>query len=132
MADLDVILGIVEDIKEQMDEVDKKCDQLLEFRAVHTEVHKIIDSRQADFKKTLYGGGDNGGGLTYKVDRLLQFSKTADKWSGFWIALLRTLATAAIIGVTAFLLAVYRYRGPEKPLPDSSQPVAVQPSSRGH
>jgi len=110
MAELEMILGLVQDIKVQLDDVEDKCDQLVEFRAVHTEAHKIIEGRQVEFKRTLYGS-DNGGGLTYKVDRLLKSAKDADKWSGFWIGMLKTLVTAAIIAVTVWLLSVYKTAG---------------------
>lgn len=111
MADLDMILEVVQDIKDQMDDVDSKCDKLLEFRAVHIESHKTLDSSITAFKKTLYGN-DNGTGLTYKVEKLLQckqnFISNADRWRGFWISILRTIVTAAIIGLAVWLLSVYR------------------------
>ena len=126
MAELDVILGVVKDIKEQLEEVDGKCSELLEFKAVHVEAHKVIEGRQAGFKKTLYGD-DNGGGLTYKVEKLLQckdsLRSSTEQWRGFWFGVLRTLAAAAIIGVTAWLLSVYQ--GQERPArPPISQPGA--------
>jgi len=129
MAELDVILGVVKDIKEQLEEVDGKCSELLEFKAVHTEAHKALDARQAGFKKTLYGD-DNGTGLTYKVEKLLQckqtFKTAAERRSGFWLGVLRTLITAAIIGVTAWLLSVYQ--GQERP---SRPPISQPGASRG-
>jgi len=128
MAELDVILGVVNDIKLQLDEVDGKCGQLLEFKAVHTEAHKSLDGHVSAFKRTLYGD-DNGTGLTYKVEKLLQCKQSIksaeDRRSGFWLGVLRTLITAAIIAVTAWLLSLYQ--GQARPSrPEISQPVASQ------
>jgi hypothetical protein len=114
MADLDVILGLVEDIRERVDEVNGKCTELLEYKAVHTETHKALDGHVATFKKTLFGD-DNGTGLTYRVDKLMQckdnLKSSTDRWNSFFFGLLRTLATAAIIAVTAWLLCMYRDQG---------------------
>ena len=108
---LDVVFGVVRDIKEQLDEVDEKCDQLIEFKAVHLEQHKIIESRQANFKKTLYGS-DNGTGLTYQVQKLINCKKSlqssSKRWKGFGMGILKILITAAIIAVATWLLSVYK------------------------
>ena len=114
MADLDAVHDLVLDVKSQLDEVEKKCDRLIEFRAVHLEAHKTIEARQTDFKKTLYGS-DKEGGLTYKVKALqangLASKKERQTWRNFWMGVLKTLATAAIIVVTAWLLSVYKDQG---------------------
>lgn len=131
MADLDVILGVVKDIKDQVDEVNGKCTELLEFKAVHTETHKALDGHVATFKKTLFGD-DNGTGLTYKVGELVKardcFKSSDDRWRGFWMGILRTLATAAIIAVTAWLLCLYRDHGVH---PAAGAETASQRASQG-
>ena len=128
MAELDVILGVVNDIKLQLDEVDGKCTELLKFKAVHTEAHKSLDGHVSAFKKTLYGD-DNGTGLTYKVEKLLlckdSLKSSTDRWRSFWLGLLRVVLSAAIIAVTAWLLSLYQ--GQAQPArPPISQPGASQ------
>ena len=129
MAELDVILGLMEDIKEQVEQVDKKCTELLEFKAVHAETHKSLDGHVATFKKTLFGD-DNNTGLTYRVCELVKardaFKSSTDRWQGFWVGVLRTLATAAIIGVAAWLLCLYRDHGVRSTQAQTTQPRPSQ------
>lgn len=114
MVDLNAVHDLVSDVKDQLDGMEKNINELVKFKAVHIETHKVIEARQAGFKKTLYG--DNGNkGLTYQVAALQANGQVSKKerqtWRNFWIGVLKTLTTAAIIAVTAWLLSVYKVNG---------------------
>jgi len=126
MADLDAVHDLVVDMKSQLDDMEGNINELVRFKVVHIEAHKVIESRQSDFKKTLFGD-NNHKGLTYQVAALQangQASKSQrQSWRNFWMGVLKTLATAAIIAVTAWLLSVYRSQGLQAAGHEITQPA---------
>jgi len=102
-------LDIIKDIAEK---IDGKCDELLEFRAVHTETHKALVADLDEIHQTLYAKPE---GLSYKVERIALNCKSHEavrlQKKAFVSSLLNKLATAAIIGLIIWLLALYRSHG---------------------
>ena len=101
MADIDTIWELLQD-------VDGKCDELLTFKTAHEEYHRGLSRQFADMQTTLW---DKGDGLTYRIQRIELNGKSrksaARLWRGLAFGILRTVASAAIIGLAAWLLCMY-------------------------
>ena len=114
------------EILDRVIEANEKLDVLLQWRAGLEERCKAHLEKTEEVRTVLF---KNPGGLVQNVNTLLQcknnLKSAGDRWSGFWIGLLRTLATAAIIAVTAWLLSLYQgqHKTAEAPI---SQPTASQ------
>lgn len=101
-VDLDTIWELQKDM-------DGKLDELIEFKTAHIEYHKTQDVAVRRNEGALF---DNPDGLTYQV-AALQRNGHIDKkerqyWRAFWFGLMRTLATAAIIGIVIWFLSIYK------------------------
>jgi hypothetical protein len=99
----------LETIWELQQDMNAKLDEAIEFKAAHVEHHKQQDLIVRRTEKALFA---NPAGLTYQVAAMAQNGR-ADKtnrqyWRAFWFGLMRTLATAAIIGVVIWMLSIYK------------------------
>lgn len=91
-------------ILDKLTEMDGKLDELLLFKAVHKEEHKVIGRDVTEIRETLY---DNPG-LKAQMQTLMNCKRNISKWSAFWMGVLRTVIAAAIVAIIMWLMLIYK------------------------
>ena len=91
-------------IIEKLDEMDSKLDEILTWKAVHKEEHKIVHRDVTEMRGVLF----ENPGLKAQVQALVNCKRYTSKWKEFWMGVLRTVLAAAIIGVLMWLMLVYK------------------------
>ena len=94
-------------ILEKLNEMDVKLDELLTWKAVHKEGHKIIHRDVTEIREVLF----ENPGLKTQVQTLVNCKRNISKWRDFWMAVLRTVLAAAIVAIIMWLLLVYKKVG---------------------
>jgi len=83
----------------------EKLDSLLQWKAGHNEQHKIINRDLNEIRETLF---DNPGGLKSRVERLWNCKNTITTWREFFLQILRTVITWAVIALVIWQLFIYK------------------------
>jgi len=93
-----------EAIIEKLEVMDGKLDELLTWKAVHKEEHKVIHRDVTEIRETLF---DNPG-LKSQVQTLMNNKKNISRWRDFWLGVLKIVIGAAIVAVLMWLMLVYK------------------------
>ncbi|GAH62541.1 unnamed protein product, partial [marine sediment metagenome] len=94
-------------ILDKLNEMDPKLDELLTWKAVHKEEHKVIHRDVNEIRETLF----ENPGLKAQVQTLMNCKRHISKWRDFWLGVLRTVIAAAIVAVLMWLMLIYRKGG---------------------
>lgn len=97
-----------DEILEKLNEMDIKLDELLTWKAVHREEHKIIHRDVTEVRAVLF----ENPGLKAQVQTLVNCKRHISKWKDFWMAVLRTVLAAAIMAVIIWLMLIYKKGAP--------------------
>ena len=91
-------------ILEKLNEMDVKLDELLTWKAVHKEEHKVIHRDVSEVRETLFANP----GIKSQVQTLMNSKRHISKWKEFWMDVLRTVLAAAIVAVLMWLMLTYK------------------------
>ena len=94
-------------ILDKLNEMDPKLDDLLTWKAVHKTEHKIINRDVTELRDTLF----ENPGIKSQVQTLMNSRRNISMGRDFWMDVLRTVITAAIIGVLMWLMLIYKKGG---------------------
>ncbi len=98
------MLADLEQICNKLDVIDSKVDTLLLWKAEHREEHKSISRDVSENRKTLFSNP----GVVARVNDLWNTKLRSSKWTNYWLAILTTITTASIIGVSIWLLMIFK------------------------
>ena len=93
-----------EAIIEKLEVMDDKLDELLTFKAVHKEEHKVIHRDVTEIRETLF----ENPGLKSQVQTLMNGRRDISKGKEFWMGVLKTVVAAIIIAVIIWLMLIYK------------------------
>ena len=99
---------MIDVILEKLNEMDVKLDELLTWKAVHKEEHKIIHRDVTEVRGVLF----ENPGLKAQVQTLVNCKRHISKWKDFWMAVLRTVIAAAIVAVIMWFMLIYKKGAP--------------------
>jgi len=91
-------------ILDKLNEMDPKLDELLTWKAVHKEEHKIINRDVSEVRGTLFSNP----GIKSQVQTLMNNKRHISKWREFWMGVLRTVIAAAVVAVLMWLMLIYK------------------------
>ena len=94
----------MKEVIEKLEVMDGKLDELLTWKAVHKEEHKVIHRDVTEIRETLF---DNPG-LKSQVQTLMNNKKNISRWRDFWLGVLKIVIGAAIVAVLMWLMLVYK------------------------
>jgi len=93
-----------EAVIEKLEVMDDKLDELLTFKAVHKEEHKVIHRDVTEIRETLF----ENPGLKSQVQTLMNGRRDISKGKEFWMGVLKTVVAAIIIAVIIWLMLIYK------------------------
>lgn len=94
-----------ERIHQKLDKIDDGVNELLQWKSALDERCNAHLKRTDELSKTVY---KNPGGLEIEVRRLMNCKENIQRWRNFWLFILRSFLSAAIIGTVIFLLKIYK------------------------
>lgn len=84
--------------------MDDKLDELLLWKAVHQESHKIIDRDVTEVREILF----ENPGLKSQVQTLMNCKSNTSRWRNFWMTVLKIIVAAAILAVVGWLMGLFK------------------------
>lgn len=92
---------------EKLNGMDNKLDNLLQWKAVHQESHKIINRDLTEVRDTLF----ENPGLKAQVQTLVNSSHHLFRWRNFWMGVLKLVTVAALVAVLMWFMVLYQKGG---------------------
>jgi len=89
----------------KLQEIDGKCNQLLEWKAVHSEHHKSLGRDIGEIRNCLFGENP---GLVNRVQQLWSCKSNITTWKDMVFGILRITIAAGIISLIVWLLTIYK------------------------
>ena len=90
---------------EKLEQVDHKVDKLLQWKSAVDERCRAHRGLTDEMHRTLYS---NPSGLEQEVARLVNCKTNISRWRDFFLFILKIVIASSIIGITAWLLQMYR------------------------
>ena len=98
------------EVLDKLGEMDVKLDDLLKWKAVHQESHKIIDRDITEVRETLF----ENPGLKSQVQTLMNCKQGISRWRDFWMGVLKVVVAAGIIMIFTWFMLLYQKGGVAK------------------
>ena len=90
---------------DKLDKMDEKLDGVAKWQGAMDERCQAHRTQTDEIRSTLYS---NPHGLVEQVGKLVSCKTNISRWRDFLIFILRYLLAAGIIGLAAWLLAIYK------------------------
>lgn len=93
-----------EAVLDKLNEMDRKLDELLTWKAVHKTEHKVINRDVTEVREVLFANP----GIKSQVQTLMNGRRNISKWKEFWMSVLRIVVAAAIVAVLMWFMLIYK------------------------
>lgn len=93
-----------DEILEKLNEISGKIDELLTWKAVHKQEHKVVYRDVSEIRSVLF----ENPGLKAQVQTLMNCKRNISKWKEFWMAVLKIVLAAAIVAILMWLMLIYK------------------------